>query len=141
MKRSCIFLLVLQVLYSGLFASATSSVAKAEVDPCKKFRLSHTVIFSDLADFDGIRPSRGIYQHVQQPDHELGNDIIISLNSDLRRSRIAKAVAAFADVSHVIHIILHTSFLPKDATSPGSHSSYNFSSTDYHRYIFRLKPF
>ncbi|MHA4847175.1 hypothetical protein ACX0G7_23615 [Flavitalea antarctica] len=73
----------------------------------------------------------------QLSSDELYQEIIIPLNSDLGRSRISANNRLFQPGARQPVF----SPLKNDATTFHVSASYHFSSTDFHSYLFRLKPF
>ena len=124
---------------SRLSQSAISAITKKQARRndtfAKYYQYLTTDIFHPQAEFPELYFAR-LSVHQLSPADVIP-EIIIPLNNDLLRSRIA----ANAKAIPAAPLQIVTSHPLVDATTFQTSASYHFSSTDFHHYLFRLKPF
>ena len=134
MTKCRLFLLIVQLLCTSLVAAPFhhgSTFQRDGLQVVQADNLAKNVVSS----VNESHFPRFILQQVSAD--ELFQEIIIPLNSDLTRTRLSihhKAIQPDEEP-----LILSPG--KNDATSFQISASYHFSSTDFHSYLFRLKPF
>lgn len=135
MKRSGFILLLFQLLLASFSVAGPLAEPHSE-SPVKSSTWQYYLrLHKIVAAFQPFASS------ISVNTSEFSGDIIMSLNNDVRRVRFLRNLPPFPATTDSSSFVYPDVIILKGATGFLLSASYHFSSTVFHGFIFRLKPF